>query len=162
GASTTSTWRPARTSRRPCSPSSPAERKRRCDRRPSAGRARDRELAVHRFDPVAKSLETAVRVDLRAAGPVVGHGDPKLAVDDLADLGQSGAELVLRDEKHVSGRRRIRLELTRDDVQAQARVDEPLLRAVVEVALESAALLVAGVDHAGARVAQLALRLVPL
>ena len=71
------------------------------------------------------------------------------AVGDLAQLGDGGAQLgdgLVDQAVHVG---RAVVEVALGEPQGHAERDEPLLRAVVQVALEPAALLVAGLDQPG-------------
>ena len=65
------------------------------------------------------------------------------------------ASCVLRRGQELAGGRRVLLELRADHAQVERDRHEPLLRAVVQVALEPPALGVAGLDDARARRGQL-------
>ena len=83
------------------------------------------------------------------------------AARELAQLLERQVELLggaVRGSARAS-RGLPRLELRAREPQGQRERDEPLLRTVVEVALELAPLLVAGLDDAGARRLQVLARL---
>ena len=77
------------------------------------------------------------------------------AARQLAQLVEPLGELVLRRGQDLAGGRRVPLELRADRRRSSATEHEPLLRAVVQVALEPPALGVAGLDDARARRGQL-------
>ena len=98
------------------------------------------------------------RLDRRLE-PVVGEHRGVQPARELAQLGQRRAELLARAlDRGVRGRR-VLVDQAVGDPQADRERDEPLLRAVVEVALEPPPLAVAGGDHARPRRGELLARL---
>ena len=73
------------------------------------------------------------------------------AAGQLAQLRRAPGEIVLRCGEELAGGRRVALELGADHAELERDGDEPLLRAVVEVALEPPALGVADLDDPRAR-----------
>ena len=73
------------------------------------------------------------------------------AAGQLAQLVEPLGELLLRRGQELARRGRVLLERRADHAQVERDRHEPLLRAVVEVALEPPALGVAGLDDARAR-----------
>ena len=84
------------------------------------------------------------------------------AARELAQLVERGGELLACGFEHGVGGGRIGVELALGEAERERERDEPLLRAVVEVALEPAPGLVARLDDAGARRAQLLLLPLPV
>ena len=73
------------------------------------------------------------------------------AAGQLAQLGESLGEILLGGGQRLPRGRRVALELRADHAQAERDRDEPLLSAVVQVALEPPALGVADLDDARPR-----------
>ena len=89
------------------------------------------------------------------------------AARELAQLRERGVELVAGALEQLVGRERVLVQLRARDPDVERHRHEPLLGAVVQVALEPAALLEADAEHPLARAAQLVdlraqLRLEPL
>ena len=78
---------------------------------------------------------------------------------ELAELLQPEGELLARAVQELVGSAGVVRELRLRHSERERERDEPLLRAVVEVALEPAPLCVARLDDAGARRGQLLARL---
>ena len=87
--------------------------------------------------------------------PAVGQHRRMDAAGQLAQLGGRAGEVVGQPVEERAGRGRVVVEPAAGDADVERHRHEPLLRAVVEVALELAAGLVGGGDDAGARRAQL-------
>ena len=77
------------------------------------------------------------------------------AAGELAQLGGRLAELARRLLEQLLRRRGVGVELLAREPQVERQRDQPLLGAVVEVALEAAALVVGGLDDPRPRRAQL-------
>ena len=73
------------------------------------------------------------------------------AARELAQLLEREGELLARAGEDLGRRRRVGVELRLREAQRERERDEPLLRAVVEVALELPARVVAGRDDPRAR-----------
>ena len=87
----------------------------------------------------------------RPAQPVLGERARMQPAGQLAQLLEPGVELTGGILQQLGRPGRVLVELGLGDAQQQRRCDEPLLGAVVEVALQSATLFVAGSNDAGAR-----------
>ena len=70
------------------------------------------------------------------------------AARELAQLPERQGQLSARGRHQLLGRRRVAADVGLDQPQLQGEGDQPLLRAVVQVALEPAPLGVAGRDQA--------------
>ena len=128
-------------------------------------------------DVVGGSLDVGIeallreRHDLDRDGRAFGEGadgmaeavvceDPRVeAPDELADLLERELQLGLGGVEQLGDHLRDGAEAIADQVQMQGDGDEPLLRSVVEVALDPAALGVPGRDDPRAGLAQVAYRL---
>ena len=108
-----------------------------------------------RRQPLARRLEDLDR-DRRAVGeaaerrrqPAVGEHGGVDAAGQLAQLGGRLVELLHRLVEQLGGRRRVGVELVAGQAQVHGQRHQPLLGAVVEVALDPAPLGVAGLDDA--------------
>ena len=69
----------------------------------------------------------------------------------FAQLAAGDGGLLARGGQALLGLRRVVLEIAQRELQRLPEHDEPLLRAVVQVAADPAALVVGGLDGAGAR-----------
>ena len=77
------------------------------------------------------------------------------AAGELAQLVERSTQLRVGLGEELAGAVRLGAELRAGELQREPEREQPLLRAVVEVALEPPPLLVPGADDAGARRAQL-------
>ena len=103
----------------------------------------------------------------RRPEPLLGQHRRVDPLRQLAQLLERGSQLGIRLGQQLAGAVRLRAELISDELQREAEAEQPLLGAVVQIALEPAPLLVAGRDDPRARGTQLhqlraQLRLQPL
>ena len=98
----------------------------------------------------------AVRERLQRSGEAaVGEHGRVDSASQLAQLLERGIELCAGARQQLLGRERVLVQLGAREPDVERHRDEPLLRPVVQVALEPAALLEPDLEHALARAAQL-------
>ena len=116
---------------------------------------RRRQPLGRRLDDLDRDRGAAGEPAQRRREAAVAEHDGVDAAGQLAQLGGRRRELGHRLVEQLAGHLRVGVELAARQAQVHGERHQPLLGAVVEVALDPAPLGVAGVDDAGARGAQL-------
>ncbi len=116
---------------------------------------RDGQLRVGGGEDLDRHRGAACQPFERCLEAVVAEHRRVDAAGELAQLGGRLVELRKGFVQQLAGRGRVVVELAAHQAQAHGQRHQPLLGAVVEVALDPAAFLVPGLDDAGARGAQL-------